>query len=101
MISINSAKENIFAMDFANREKSKDFGVWIGAKRNNSLDYFEWTNGQEFNYSNWGCDQPKNLTDPESHVAMFKYGTWDNFGKDNNGTWYNFHFICQSDSSDE
>ncbi len=101
MISIHSAEKNKFAIDLANREKTKNFGVWIGAKRNNSLDYFEWTNGQEFNYSNWASGQPKNSTGPESQVAMYNDGTWVAYGKDTNGMWYNSLFICQSDLSDE
>jgi hypothetical protein len=43
LISIHSAEENYFAIDLANRERTRDIAVWIGAKRNNSLDYFEWT----------------------------------------------------------
>jgi hypothetical protein len=101
LISIYSAEENIFALDLANRDRPIRNGVWIGAKRNNSLNYFEWTNGQEFNYSNWGCDEPKHSTDPESHVAMSNEGTWRTWGKGKNGSWYTSIFICESHSSDE
>jgi hypothetical protein len=101
LISIHSAKENYVAIDLANREKTKDFCVWIGAKRNNSVDYFEWTNGQEFNYSNWASDEPKNSSDPESHVAMYNVGTWRTFGKGTDGLWIKCLFICESDSSVE
>jgi hypothetical protein len=97
LISIHSAEENYFALDLANREKTKNFGVWIGAKRNNSLDYFEWTNGQKFNYRNWAIGEPKNSASPESHVAMYNDGTWAAYGKDI----YNSLFICESDSSHE
>ena len=74
MISIHSAEENKFALDLAKREKTKPFGVWIGAKRNNSVDYFEWTNGQKLNYSNWHSGEPKSSTDPESHVFIYING---------------------------
>ncbi len=101
MISIHSAEENKFATDLANRDRPNNYGVWIGAKRNNSLDYFEWTNGQEFNYSNWASGQPTNSTDPESHVTINSDGTWKPWGKHTNGMWYKSLFICESDSSDE
>ncbi len=97
MISIHSAEENYFAIDLANRNTTKDITVWIGAKRNNSVDYFEWTNGHEFNYSNWASGEPKNLTDPESEVSMYSDGTWATYGKNI----FKALFICESDSSDE
>jgi hypothetical protein len=101
LISIHSAEKNYFALHLANREKTKDFGVWIGAKRNNSVDYFEWTNGQEFNYSNWASGEPKNSTDPESHVVIYIDGTWGTFGKDKHGLWFWSLFICERNLSDE
>jgi hypothetical protein len=101
LISIHSAEENIFAIDLANRDGPITAAVWIGAKRNNSLDFFEWTNGQELNYSNWDCDEPKNITDPESHVAMSNNGIWKTYGLRKNGLWYAWLFICERDSSDE
>ncbi len=81
----------------AHRNITKENVVWIGAKRNNSVDYFEWTNRQEFNYSNWDSGEPKNLTDPESEVSMYSDGTWAANGKNV----CNALFICQRDSSDE
>jgi hypothetical protein len=101
LISIHSAEENKFIIDLANRERTNNFGVWIGAKRNNSMDYFEWTNGQKLNYSNWCSGEPKNSTDPESHVFIYINGTWSTSGKDKNGLWLRSLFICESDSSDE
>ncbi len=97
LISIHSAEENYFALDLANRERTRDIAVWIGAKINNSLNYFEWTNGQAFNYSNWASGEPKNSTDPESEVSMDNYGYWATFGKN----MYISLFMCESDSSDE
>ncbi len=101
LISIHSAEENKFAIDLANRDQPIRYPVWIGAKRNNSLDFFEWTNGQEFNYSNWVCDEPKHSTDPESHVAMYNFGLWITSGQTKHGLWYKTLFICESNSSDE
>ncbi len=100
MISIHSAEENKFAKDLANREKTKNLTVWIGAKRNNSLDYFEWTNGQAFNYSNWRSGQPTNSTDPESHVTIDNDGTWKALGKPN-ALCYTQPYMCESDLSSE
>jgi hypothetical protein len=79
LISIRSAEENKFAIDLANRDLPMRADVWIGAKRNNSLNYFEWTNGQEFNYSNLASGEPKNWTVPESYVAMHRDGTWGEY----------------------
>jgi hypothetical protein len=100
LISIHSAEENKFAINLANRDRPISYGVWIGAKRNNSLGYFEWTNGQEFNYSNWASGRPTNSTDPESHVHFYEDGTWNTVGY-SNGLWINALFICESDSFDE
>jgi hypothetical protein len=97
LISIHSAEENKFATDLANGLKTRNFTVWIGAKRNNSLDYFEWTNGKEFNYSNWDSGEPKNLSDSESVVAIKTDGTWVAYGNHI----YRSIFICESDSSDK
>ena len=97
MISIHSAEENKFAIDLANRDRPIWAAVWIGAKRNNSVDYFEWTNGQQFKYSNWASGEPKNSTDPESEVLMYSDGTWAANGKN----MFNALFICESNSSDE
>jgi hypothetical protein len=99
LISIHSAEENKFAKDLAIREKTKDLAVWIGAKRNNSLNYFEWTNGQAFNYSNWASGQPTNSTDPESHVVIYNDGTWEALGKPPNATCYYAFYMCESDLS--
>ncbi len=99
MISIHSAEENKFAKDLANREKTKNLPVWIGAKRNNSLNYFEWTNGQAFNYSNWYSGQPTNSTEPESHVVIYNEGTWGALGKPPNAKCYAAPYICESDLS--
>jgi hypothetical protein len=99
LISIHSAEENKFAKDLAIREKTKDLAVWIGAKRNNSLNYFEWTNGQEFDYSNWASGQPANSKDPESHVMIYKDGTWKARGKPRNAKCYASPYICESDLS--
>jgi hypothetical protein len=101
LISIHSAEENKFAIDLANRERTRNNGVWIGAKRANSVDFFEWTNGQEFNYSNWASGEPKNSTDPESHVVIYIDGTWGTFGKDKHGLWFWSLFICERNLSDE
>jgi hypothetical protein len=84
-------------MDLANRDTMKDITVWIGAKRNNSVDYFEWTNGQEFNYSNWASDEPKNSTDPESEVSMYNDGMWTADDKN----LFKALFICERNLSDE
>jgi hypothetical protein len=97
LISIHSAEENKFATYFANGLRTRNHVVWIGAKRNNSLDYFEWTNGQKFNYNNWGSGEPKNSSDSESVVAMDSYGTWFAYGI----SLYKLIFICESDLSDE
>jgi hypothetical protein len=101
LISIHSTKENKFAIDLAERERTRNLDIWIGAKRNNSLDHFEWTNGQEFNYSNWASGEPKNSTDPESHVLINSDGSWSTSGKGKNGLWKTGLFICESHSSDE
>ena len=94
LISIHSAEENEFIRNFANRYRTKGL-VWIGAKRNNSLNYFEWTNGEEFNYSNWDSGEPKTLTDPESHAYMLNRGTWVVNIKNTNGLWYTCLYTCQ------
>ncbi len=99
LISIHSAEENKFAMNLANKlrtEETNKHVVWIGAKRNNSLVYFEWSNGEKLKYSNWANNEPEYLTDPESQVAMYHSGTWATFGKDRNGL-----YICESNSSSE
>jgi hypothetical protein len=96
LISIHSAEENKFVKDLANREKTKKPSVWIGAKRNNSLDYFEWTNGQAFSYSNWASGQPTNSIEPESHVVIHNRGTWIALG-----TCSAQPYICESDLSSE
>ncbi len=96
LISIHSAEENEFAMDLAKREKTNDYSVWIGVKRNNSLHIFEWTNGQEFDYSNFGKGQPESSADPESQVAMFTDGTWGTWNKNVKAL-----FMCESRSSDK
>jgi hypothetical protein len=96
---MHSAEENKFIMDLVNRERTSSTNVWIGAKRNNSEDFFEWTNGQEFNYSNWQSSQPKSSTDPESHVVIYIDGTWGKFGMFY-GLWLKNRFICESNSSD-
>jgi hypothetical protein len=101
LISIHSAKENYFALHLANSEKTEDFAVWVGAKRNNSVNYFEWTNGQEFNFSNWASGEPKNSTDPESHVFMCHDGTWRTSGLWKNDLWRKSLFICESHSFNE
>jgi hypothetical protein len=95
LISIHSAEENIFAIDFANRDRPIRSAVWIGAKRNNSVDYFEWTNGHEFNYSNWASGEPKNSTDPELEVSMYNDGTWAVDGKN----MFEALFICERNLS--
>jgi hypothetical protein len=96
LISIHSAEENKFAKNLINKV------IWIGAKRNNSMANFEWTNGEKFNYMNWASGQPKNSTDPESHVCMYSDGTWAAFGKDpESGMWYTAPYICQRDSASE
>ncbi len=45
-------------------------------KRLNSLDYFEWTNGQEFDYSNWVSGQPTSSTDPHSYWIVRQTICW-------------------------
>jgi hypothetical protein len=101
LISIHSAEENKFAMDLANRERTSSTAIWIGAKRNTSVDYSEWTNGQEFNYSNWRSGEPQNSADPESHVVTTIDGTWITYGKVNNDLWFSASFICERNTSDE
>jgi hypothetical protein len=97
LISIHSAEENKFAIDLANRQTTSSYAVWIGAKRNNSVDYFEWTNGQVFNYSNWASGEPKISTDIESEVSMYSDGTWATDDKN----MFTALFMCESDSSNE
>ncbi len=99
MISIHSVEENKFAIALAIRETT--ISIWIGAKRNNSLNYFEWPNGQEFDYSNWDSGQPTNSTDPESYVAINNDGTWGALGKRANGLCQAQPYICESDLSSE
>ncbi len=101
LISIHSAEENEFVRNFTHGQNTVEDPLWIGAKRNNSLNYFEWTNGEEFNYSNWRSGQPKNTTGPQSQVAMFNDGTWVASGKPPNGKCYVQPYICESDLSSE
>jgi hypothetical protein len=99
LISIHSAEENEFVRNFVKIYETKNSSVWTGAKRNNSLNYFEWTNGQEFNYSNWRSGQPTNSTDPESHVVIYNDGTWGTVGKPPNAECNLQPYICESDLS--
>jgi hypothetical protein len=102
LISIHSAEENKFVIDLVDSERTSNISVWIGAKRNNSLGYFEWTNGKEFNYSNWRSGEPENSTAPESQVVIYTGGTWGTWGIW--ATWVEnikALFICENDSSDE
>jgi hypothetical protein len=97
LISIHSAEENKFAVDLANKEKTRNTFVWIGAKRNNPLENFEWTNGKEFNYSNWRNGEPKNSIYPKSEVLIYNDGTWAARSK----ITLVALFICESGLSDE
>jgi hypothetical protein len=100
LISIHSAEENKFAIDLANRDKPIKNIVWIGAKRKNSLDHYEWSNGQEFNYSNWVDGLKENFTAPETYIAMMQTGRWIVFvNSGSHGA--RLLLICESHPSDE
>jgi hypothetical protein len=107
LISIHSAEENEFVRNFAfGQNNTVKSPYWIGAKRNNSLNYFEWTNGEEFDYSNWYSGEPENSTDPESHVGIFEDGTWRALGKppialSHIAKCFVGPYICESDLSSE
>jgi len=92
LVTIISEEENKFVLNFA-KKKSKQYRLWIGAKRQGPNDKdFEWSNENEMIYSNWHTGEPNDVGNNEFYVEMHlnDKGEWNDAPNTNNNV-----FICE------
>lgn len=64
-------------------------------QQKNSSNNFEWTNSENFNYSNWATNEPNNTNNVENYIFKYKSsGKWN----DNINFINNIGFIIEYDN---
>ncbi|KAM4562374.1 galactose-specific lectin nattectin-like [Odontesthes bonariensis] len=73
LASIHSADENLFLSDLVKRVTGVHHLFWVGGFDAVAEGRWQWTDGSDFNYSNWLSGQPTNHGGKE-HCIDINYG---------------------------
>ena len=92
LVTITSQEEEDFIEKLINN--GNEYYYWLGGKKNSSNN-FEWTNSENFNYSNWATNEPNNTNNVENYIFKYKSsGKWN----DNINFINNIGFIIEYDN---
>ena len=109
LVTITDAGEQAFVKSLLENESTPKNSYWMGGYKDNSNKWI-WTNGENWNYSNWGYDQPdgdgKALMMYCNSANGWSLGSWNDIPDDGNGIWGDswffstdkFGLICEWDS---
>jgi hypothetical protein len=75
LTTITSEAENAF---ITSRVQSTGYFSWLGLKRTGAgPTQFSWVTGEPLGYTNWGAEDPNNLSGYEPYVFMYEgFGKW-------------------------
>ena len=72
LASIGSQEENVDLLKAANGS----FSIWLGGRRTTGKNGWEWLDGKEWTYQNWGFDEPNKKTGYDCMYINFLWKTW-------------------------
>ena len=72
LASIGSQEENVDLLKAANGS----FSIWLGGRRTTGKKGWEWLDGKEWTYQNWGFDEPNKKTGYDCMYINFLWKTW-------------------------
>ena len=67
---------------------------WIGLSDLDKNDRFEWSDGTDFNYENWGSSEPNRYNGLEDCVELRSSGTWNDAN-----CYVSLNFVCEKNIS--
>jgi len=82
LVSIHSLSDNSFLKNLVDEHfNSCGGGFWLGGRRKGAnSEVWEWNDGTNFGYSNWGSGEPNNTY--ENRIELGDTGTWNDIGQD-------------------
>jgi len=82
LVSIHSLSDNSFLKNLVNTYFNSCVGFWLGGRRIGISNQWEWVDGTNFDYTNWGTGQPSNTGGNENRITMEDTGSWNDLNKE-------------------
>ena len=84
LVVIESAAEQAFVESITKNHEGKQTAIWIGLSDDEDEGEWEWVDGSELNYTNWGPGNPDNGYGLQDYAWMGWYGDgrWDDLQAD-------------------
>jgi len=82
LVSIHSPSDNSYLKSEINLHFDGCVGFWLGGRRIGSSNQWEWVDGTNFDYTNWGTGEPSNSGGNENRIEMGDTGSWNDVNKE-------------------
>jgi len=100
LVVLNTAEENVFINNLIMKASAGGRVLtWIGLNNDNEEHKWQWVNGAEFEYSNWGPGEPNSPEECSAHLGLYEEnpdwkGKWNNSCSD-----LQFYYVVESENT--
>ncbi|KAJ8030927.1 Echinoidin [Holothuria leucospilota] len=71
LVSLHSAKEEEFVLEFWERSTCNPVQLWLGINDRGTEGAFQWSDFTDVDYTNWAPSEPNNSGSNEDHGALY------------------------------